>query len=139
MLHSSYLCANVYAQSASLQIQSVSFLAQQPQVYHFLLSCSLQTCENYCCAFFSLNIFQLLNGGEHKHSNLRSSENNRNLSVYLIYRISFFFFTFSILTFNTKEYSEEVSFFLKNRGEKCMLESFMMLPLIFERKLTAVK
>lgn len=50
-----------------------------------------------------------------------------------------FFFTFSILTFNTKEYSEEVSFFLKNRGEKCMLESFMMLPLIFERKLTAVK
>lgn len=91
MLHSSYLCANVYAQSASLQIQSVSFLAQQPQVYHFLLSRSLQTCENYCCAFFSLNIFQLLNGGEHKHSNLRSSENNRNLSVYLIYRISFFF------------------------------------------------
>lgn len=134
------VCANVYAQSASLQIQSVSFLTQQWQVYHFPLGCNLQICKNYCCAFFSLHIFQLLNGGEHKLLNLRSFENNINLSVYLLYRISFcFFFTFSILTFNTKEYSEEVSSFLKNRGEKYVLQSLIILPLIFERKLMAVK
>lgn len=90
----SLICANVYAQSASLQIQSVSFLAPQLQVFHFPLDCSLQIYENYCCAFFSVNIFQLLNGDEHKHLNLRSFENNINISVYLIYRISFSFFHF---------------------------------------------